>query len=233
MVLFGLVATRVRNAIFLSCLLFLTLPLAARIVLISPAALFDRGMREIAFVRLDAIGYGVVVAWAHMRMPDFLARWQGWLFLAGCFMLLGPIDLLAALDDQTLFETLRPFLFNFTSIGFALWVPAALHLRIRSAWFDAAVRWLSERSYCLYIVHLSIIDIVWRGGLFSHLPTLLRSPLVLVASAVLAEVSFRFLETPLLRLRPNQFATSTKAAADATEPQGESVATTRALRVAG
>jgi peptidoglycan/LPS O-acetylase OafA/YrhL len=200
--LLGLAAARVRGAILWSCLLFLTLPLAARIFLIAPGAPFDIGMRQIALARLDAIAWGVLMAWVYLRRPAVLAKWPRSLFFTGCFLLFAPTDLLAAFGNEATFAAVRPFLFTFSSIGFALWIPAALDLRVTSAWFGTAVRWVSDRSYCLYIVHLSIIDFVWAAAERLHLPILLCTPVALVLSAGVAELSFRYFETPILRLRP-------------------------------
>jgi len=218
-VLLGLAAARVRGAILWSCLIFLTLPLAARIFLISPDTPFDTGMRQVALVRLDAIAFGVLMAWACLRAPGLLAKWQRSLFPAGCFLLFAPTDILAAFGNADAFTAWRPYLFSFTSIGFALWIPAALDLAIASRWFGTAVRWVSDRSYCLYIVHLSVIGFVWDSVTLFHLPALLCTPISLVASAALAELSFRYFETPILRLRPRQGAGS-RAAANAVAGEG-------------
>ena len=213
--LLGLAAARVRGALLWSSLLFVTLPLAARIFLIAPDAPFDTGMRQIALARLDAIAFGVLMAWATLRAPALLAKWQRPLFLCGCALLFLPADLVALFGDATAFNAFRPYLFSLTSLGFALWIPAALNLPVTSAWFGMGVRWVSDRSYCLYIVHLSIIDFVWDGAARFHLPLLLCTPVALAAAAGLAELSFRYLETPILRRRPRQPAPKVAAAATA------------------
>ena len=172
-----------RGAILWSCLLFLTLPLAARIFLISPRTRPSTpACARWRWSRLDAIAFGVLMAWAYLRAPGLLAKWQRSLFFAGCFLAFAPTDILAAFGDADAFTAWRPFLFTFSSIGFALWIPAALDLRVTSAWFGTAVRWVSDRSYCLYIVHLSIIDFVWAGVTWLHLPALLCTPISLLAS---------------------------------------------------
>jgi peptidoglycan/LPS O-acetylase OafA/YrhL len=203
-VLLGLSARRVRGALLWSCLLFVTVPLAIRIFLIAPDAPFDTGMRQIALARLDAIAFGVIIASAYINLRESLQQRRSMLFVVGCALLFVPTDLLALFGDDALFIAVRPYLFSLTSIGFALWIPAAMELHMTATRFYAVVRWLSDRSYCLYIIHLSIIDFAEWGAASLHLPALLCVPAALLMSAGIAELSFRYLETPILRLRPKQ-----------------------------
>ncbi len=193
-----------RGAVLWSCLLFVTLPLAARIFLIPPGASFDVGMREVALVRLDAIAWGVVAAWFISSALVPIRRWRRALFLAGVVFLLAPADFLAVFGNAATFAAWRPYLLTFAPVGFALWIPGALDIAMPYVPLGAAVRWLSERSYCLYIVHLSMIEFAWQSAARLHLPLLLCTPAAVLLSGGLAELSYRYFETPILRLRPRQ-----------------------------
>lgn len=203
-VLLALAAFRVRGAVPLACALFVVLPLAARYLCVPAGAPFDTGMRQVALFRLDAIAYGVLVAWLHARWPDMLKSQKRALFLAGCVLLLAPGDVLALIGERELFRPLAPVLLSLTSIGFALWIPAFLDLRIPAPWLAAVVRRLSDWSYCLYVIHLTVIAFVWSEAGQLHLPMLLCTPAALLVSAALAELSRRFFEAPILRRRPQQ-----------------------------
>jgi len=216
-VLLILAAARVRGAVLWTCLLFVTLPLAGRIFLIPPDAPFDVGMREVALVRLDAIAYGVVAAWCLTRTPEVIRRWRRTLFLAGIFLLLAPADVLAVLGSPAAFDAARPYLLALTPIGFALWIPGALDIAMAAAPLRI-VRWVSTRSYALYIVHLSMIDLAWAAATHLHMPVVLCAPAAVLLSAGLAELSYRYLETPILRLRPQQPAAAGRAAAIVRQP---------------
>ena len=200
----GLAALRVRGAVVIACAAFVVLPLAARFLLVPAGAPFDTGVRQVALFRLDAIAYGVLMAWAMSRMPAMLARRRNALFLLGCFFLFFPPDVLALSGDEALRDACAPVLLSLTAIGFALWVPASLDVRIVSPRLASAVRWLSERSYCLYIIHLSVIELVWNEAALLHVSVILCTPIALALSAGLAELSFRYFESPILRLRPRQ-----------------------------
>jgi peptidoglycan/LPS O-acetylase OafA/YrhL len=85
-------------------------------------------------------------------------------------------------------------------------LPMAVGLRIPCGATRAVIRWLSERSYALYLVHLTMLEIALQEVAAGRLPRAWLAPPVLVTSAVLAELSFRWLESPILARRPDQFA---------------------------
>jgi peptidoglycan/LPS O-acetylase OafA/YrhL len=123
-------------------------------------------------------------------------------------VLLLPEDVLAFVDGRSLFRAWAPLLLSQTSIGFALWIPAFLNLRIDRPWLAGIVRRLSDWSYCLYIIHLSVIAFVWGAAERMHLPMILCTPIALLLCAGLAALSFRYFETPILRRRPKQLSPS-------------------------
>lgn len=198
----ALVSRRWRYAVPASCALFILLPLLARIFLVADDADLDTGMRKIALLRLDASAYGVLVAWFLVAAPAAFKRWRFWLILPA----VGLLGLtVAILTQPALLQTWRAYIFTFAPLAFALLIPAAMPMRIAFAPLAHLIRWLSLRSYGLYIVHLSLIEYVWRKSASGWLPPWLATPLIVVASVVLAELSWRFLESPILRRRPKQF----------------------------
>ena len=71
----------------------------------------------------------------------------------------------------------------------------------------ATIRWLSTRSYCIYVVHLSLLQLAWGNRVVDRY---LADALALLATLVMAELSFRYFETAIMRRRPLQFTQSTK-----------------------
>ncbi len=143
-------------------------------------------------------------------------RWRRAFFFGGIFLLLAPADILAVLGSPAIFTTARPYLLSLTPIGFALWIPGALDIAIPAAPLRI-VRWLSTRSYALYIVHLSMIDLVWAAATHLGMPVVLCAPAAVLLSSGLAEL-YRHLETPILRLRPRQPVATTNVAAAIRQP---------------
>ena len=182
-----------RRALGLCLCGFMILPLALRLA--------RGGMPEEVMFRLDEIAYGVLMArlsldgrWPFRHPRLCLAAGAG-LVLAAAFAL--------SLCPGWLTWALAP---NAVVGGCALCLPAALAMRSQAAWFAALVRWLATRSYALYLMHLTILlDIgevrLWETGLLPALPCAL---LVVILPFPLADLSWRFLEEPLLRRRPRQ-----------------------------
>ena len=174
---------------------FLLVPLALR--------LWCGGRPEMVVFRLDEIACGVLMArlslrgGAPFRHPRIsLALGLGLMGVAACAP--APVA-----GEWTWWAALLP---NAVVAGGALCLPAALRLERAPAWFERPVRWLATRSYALYLIHLTIlVDLVetglWEPGLW---PAPLCALLAVGLPFPLAELSYRFVETPLLRLRPRQ-----------------------------
>ena len=181
------------RALSLCLMVFLTVPLTLR--------LLHGAAPGQVFFRIDEIGYGVLMARLSLR-DAWVFRHPRACLLAGLALVLLAIRglpwaapwLAAALTPNTLVG------------GCALCLPAALPLRTAAGWFARPVRWLATRSYALYLVHLTIlVDVgenrLWDDGVWPPLPCAL---LAIVLPFALAELSYRFVEGPLLRRRPRQ-----------------------------
>ena len=72
------------------------------------------------------------------------------------------------------------------------------------------MRWIAARSYALYLIHLTILVDVAEDRLFETglMPAFACAILAIALPFPLAEISYRFLEEPLLRCRPSQDRTS-------------------------
>lgn len=73
---------------------------------------------------------------------------------------------------------------------FLLGLFAEEHLRQRPVW-----TWLSERTYSIYLVHGVVVFVV-LDALYRHLPLPVAIALALVATAGVAEISYRVVERP-------------------------------------
>ena len=180
-----------RRAVWCYLALFLLAPMAARFL--------HDDWRALVPFRLDEIAYGVLFA--------SLYRAESALFRHPWFALGGGLSLVAfaAFGLPSLLGSWSAYLTGeIVAIGFALCLPAALRARRAPAWFAAPVAWIGTRSYALYIVHLTVLVDIVEVRLFE--PGLMSLPLSMILAIVLpfglAELSWRFVETPMLRLRP-------------------------------
>lgn len=172
---------------------FMLLPLGLRL------AFQARG--GLVFFRIDEIAYGVLMA--HLYLHKSWVFRRPWLCLGAGVGLIGAA--LASVLPVPASVTLA-LTSNAEVIGGALCLPAALRIGHAAAWFARPVRWIASRSYALYLTHLTILVDVAETRLFE--PGLL-SPfgcalLAIVLPFALAELSYRYLEAPLLRRRPPQ-----------------------------
>jgi peptidoglycan/LPS O-acetylase OafA/YrhL len=197
---------RSKRAIWPPLLLFLLVPLCLRLFV--PAFYdWDRGLAKVVVFRLDEIAYGVLVAELYRRgsvlfrypflplclgLPLLLGLWTGWLPVR-------PYALAPAI------------IYNFTIMGCVLCLPAALRLRRGPRWFTTVVRGLSAQSYALYIIHLTILVDLAQGLWWRHAISTAQAVMIaLTLPFVLAYLSFRFIEAPLLARRPAQHADASK-----------------------
>ncbi|MBC7355808.1 MAG: acyltransferase [Desulfomicrobiaceae bacterium] len=177
------------------CLLRLAVALAQ-----DPA--WDEGVRKIVLLRLDAILWGVAVAW--------MARTQGPRLRARALPAAGA-GLTALAAAAALFFVLsrdhslaaRSLLFTLTNAGAALLLPALAALPRPQAPLAHAVETTSRISYVLYLIHHTLV----LGALRVLLPP--ATPLAAAAglglyvllSIHLARALHTTLERPLLALR--------------------------------
>jgi peptidoglycan/LPS O-acetylase OafA/YrhL len=181
---------------------FIAVPLAIR--LLHPAGPdFLVTTYKIAGLRLDAIACGVALA----RLRQDGSR----LFAIPRLALLAGLGLLTALWLQASVAPfaipLRVFLQampTVTSVGCALLFPAALRLRGRRGWLGAAIRQISAQSYSLYLVHLTVLEAMWLPIAGLGVPALAAGPLALVLSFAISWLLWRYVERPVLDLRPTR-----------------------------
>jgi peptidoglycan/LPS O-acetylase OafA/YrhL len=191
-----------KSAVLVTCVLFLIIPLLARLAFSTAVVDWDSGMRKVAALRLDAIAYGVAMAWLCRYGAITMTRWRRWMFAAGLgIFVLAETGGFASIMGQRW----HALYFSLLPLAGALVMPMAVGLRIPWGAARAAIHWLSERSYALYLVHLTFLDVATRELAAGRLPRGWLAPTVLVASAAVAELSFRWLESPILSRRPDQF----------------------------
>jgi peptidoglycan/LPS O-acetylase OafA/YrhL len=159
-------------------------------------------LRRVAFLRLDAIAYGAVMAAISLYRPQWIARPRMLLCIGAVLVL--------ALWGNALKLVVSPHLaavlmLNVSSLGLVLFLPAAVQVQHAPRWFAAPMRTIAAQSYGLYIMHLTFVDLAfWVNGTWPWInkPTAWLGSLVI--PFVLSWLSFRYFETPILRMRPSQ-----------------------------
>lgn len=176
-----------RRALIPCLAAFMLTPLAVRLAGIPAGDLVPN--------RIDEIAYGVAMARLFLRGGGLFGRPLTALAAGMVLIAAGVLPGVPVFAARTL-----------AAGGCALCLPAALSLRELPGWSAAPVRWLASRSYAIYLIHLTILyDVVelrlWTPGL---VPAAVCAVLAMTLPLGLAELSFRYLEAPLLRIRPRQ-----------------------------
>lgn len=158
----------------------------------------------------DCIAYGLALARIDSlrRIPPTLAvplaaagAWCGWVVLDGRLAL--PAVPFVAFMPSTM------------ATSAVLLIPLALHWGSAPSWPQAAVRWVSTRSYGLYLFHPAVLHPINSLVLARSLgpgrgaPGWLAATAVVVAvlaACLLAELGHRLVERPLMRRRPRETA---------------------------
>jgi peptidoglycan/LPS O-acetylase OafA/YrhL len=156
--------------------------------------------------RCDSLALGVLVAIAIRQRPEWFAKYRCRLpWLAGVFGLLAVIHMYRphpyfvkfAFADHSLLGLYYACLLCSVLAG-----PGMAHSRFFST---SAMRALGDMAYCTYLIHpillclafrlLTGVDPAW-SGIASALPV----TIALIATLVIAKLSWQFFEKPILRL---------------------------------
>ncbi len=171
----------------------------------------DTGIRKVVLFRLDAVMYGVLVAWLNIFRHEVLRRLRVPLLLVA---LAGTAAIYYAFTnaDITIANPANPtmkfisdaFLYLAIPLVFACYLPYAKDvMATRSRHFNGVVRYVSKISYSLYLVHYSLIFIPFFY--FLHLTSTAQILLLYVAYWVIAftvaALLYRYVEQPVLRWR--------------------------------
>jgi peptidoglycan/LPS O-acetylase OafA/YrhL len=153
------------------------------------------------FTRLDPIALGILVALAADRLPSFL-RWQRWaLMIFGVTACIAAYAM-SALENNATVSTWHlsaaHSLTAFGSLAIMLAVLGTTHPFFRSK----ALIYLGKISYGLYVIH-EFAHLLARQifPAASPLRVLMQSGISLALTVALAAASYRWLETPFLRLK--------------------------------
>ncbi len=219
--LFAAVALLGRRAGFwAACAIFLAVPAALRWG-VPDSVDFGEVLTKVAVLRLDAIAFGVAVAWMEasrgvlFRYP-LAALAVGLLLIASVWS--GWFDRIVPLG----MHVRRTFLFDVGSIGFALCLPAAAALQRLPRPSAAVVLAISTQSYAIYLIHLSILEFTGYYRERWQMPIWVAIAASLTLIWVLSWASWRWIEAPILARRPRQGSNAGAPAVPAVRPSNAS-----------
>ena len=181
---------------------------------------FDGMYRTVTLFRLDTFCFGALAYLAMRQYGAALLRYRLLLFVSG-LLAIAYIQNEIVTDSTTAFA--KVFAMSLASLATAAMLPAFHAWEISSACARTVLRFVSTRTYALYLTHLPI------ALLFTvHVAPLGYATAVpyLVIVVVVSDAVYRYFERPILKLRPRSAAGSAAVPKPPTEPNAFGSATT-------
>ena len=162
---------------------------------------FYEGARKIAYLRLDAIVFGILADYLMRFYRHFLSQYSGILFFLG----LG----LFVLNQYLIFRDNYSNLYYFNTVyytvlglAFMLMFPFFKSLDLKSLAIKNAITFISKISYSLYLIHWLVFRFL-EISFFSFLNPLIKFVLFFTISIAAASFTYYFIEKPVLKYRDN------------------------------
>jgi peptidoglycan/LPS O-acetylase OafA/YrhL len=163
---------------------------------------WDEQVRKVVLYRLDAIGYGVLVAYCNYYHGAALTKHRMMLLVLGC-LCVGLSVIIFSNSLLTTLETLfnKTLLFVLTNLGFALMLPWFKEIKVYNRRLVEIVSHISIVSYSMYLIHFSFAIPLMQNYLPKEVPWYLVYAAYLVLTAVLSTVVYKYYERPMTHLR--------------------------------
>jgi peptidoglycan/LPS O-acetylase OafA/YrhL len=162
---------------------------------------FDVKVRKVVLMRLDAISFGLLLAWIYSFYKNIWDKWKN------ISLVLGVGIVLFLLNDSTPNSSYyrQVFYFSITPLAIALVLPWAEGISCKWRGVVAAVTHVSKISYSMYLINLALVAQVFglnfpvTGNADGIMKYLLYWSIVIGASSLLYYV----VERPILKWRDN------------------------------
>ncbi|KML09786.1 MULTISPECIES: acyltransferase family protein [Burkholderia] len=199
------------RAMLATCVAFLIVPLAARIVFgwhAQSLSDVDRHVRSIVLCRLDSLFIGVIAAYIRIEQPEWFARSASvWKYSMPLFIGF-TIYFSCGAPYLVTSGVVRTMAYPILSVVIATLLPAAMTVHTSgSALLDHFIRWTSRISYSLYLGHICMLTLVlamfskYGWTLDGHRTTLIFYATLAGCYFVFAHLTYQFVEQPYIRLR--------------------------------
>ncbi|MFM7824256.1 MAG: acyltransferase family protein [Bacteroidota bacterium] len=161
---------------------------------------FDVTFRKTVATRLDAIMYGVLMAWLCFYYEKSIQKWRWPFFLIGVLIFILTKQVIS--EDPTGFDAMT-WHFSAMGLGASLMLPLAASWKACDNLFGKAITHLSVISYSMYLLNLGLVAMVLEKHFMPQNPlqsvTIYISFWVIVITA--STLLYRHFEKPMTDLR--------------------------------
>lgn len=161
---------------------------------------FDVTFRKTVATRLDAIMYGVLMAWLCFYYGKTMQKWRWPLFMAGILLFFMTRQFVSKDPTGQLAMT---WYFSALGLGSSLMLPLVASWRSCDNMFGMAIRHISIISYSMYLVNLGLVAMVIEKHFMPQNP--LQSVTIYIAFWVIvittSTLMYKHFEKPMTDLR--------------------------------
>jgi len=160
---------------------------------------FYEGARKVAFLRLDSIAVGILMAMAfHFYEQKVLLNRYVLLWLGIALVMINQYLIFRNnYSDLYYFNT---FYYSVLGLGLAFIFPFFKEIKCSSNLILSSVRYTSKVSYSLYLQHWLVFKIL-ELHYFNAIPGVVKFILFFIISFITAGISYIFIEKPIMNYR--------------------------------
>lgn len=189
-----------KKILFISIVIFLVYSLLMRFLALQEYHYsFYEGVRKIAFFRLDAIAFGILMAFGFHYFKDKISKNKILLFILGTVLLLVNQYLIFK-DNYSNLNYSNTLYYSILGIGLMLIFPFFRELKPQNNSFGKGVLFISKISYSLYLIHWLVFKFL-ELSYFSFIPGVGKFVLFFILSFISACFTYYFIEKPILKYR--------------------------------
>ncbi len=173
---------------------------------ISDMNMWNEQVKSIVLYRIDSILIGFLLAWFHYFYSDKLKNISVYLFILALhlfFLQFVALNVLS-IDIVSNPKYFLVFYFTFSSVTFALALPVFIYWKNSNNWIAKLVNWISKLSYAMYLLHFSLITVLFKflkENFLQGISSLLLLLIYLFLVTFLSYLLYRFVEKPILDKR--------------------------------
>lgn len=173
---------------------------------ISDMNMWNEQVKSIVLYRIDSILIGFVVAWIHYFYMDKLKNIRVYLFILALHLFFLQFVALNVLSIDIISNPKYFLVFYFTcsSVTFALALPVFIHWKYCNNSIAKLINWISKLSYGMYLVHFSLITVLFKflkENFLQGISSLLLLLIYLFLVTFLSYLLYRFVEKPIMSRR--------------------------------
>lgn len=167
-------------------------------------SLWNDNFRTVILMRLDAIIYGVLMAFIKIYLPTTFTKYRYLFLILGVAILIVAFKLYfypSAQFNSLLFS--HTYYFTLVGIGMSLTLPFFYHLKINRIFWIKFFTTISVLSYSIYLVNYSIVE----NTLNYLIPNdaiifgMIKCFLALVFTFTISALLYKYIETPFMNYR--------------------------------